>query len=116
MKKYFELKKVVDPHQHMSKQTRDHLFDGMRLRTDAINNETFIQWTVGSEKDEYLALLGQEDDDDEDYESDDDDLEYEEESDEDDYDKSLFHFAKVDEWLLKHDFKKGEQIIVLFWW
>jgi hypothetical protein len=120
MKEYYSLMKVVDPHHHMSKGIRDHLFDGMRLRDDSLNNDSFIRWTVGSEKDEYDAS---EEKNDEEYESDPDDLEYEEELEEDEleeaedeYEQSLFHLAKVDEWLLKHDFKKGEEIIVLFWW
>ena len=119
-KEYYELKKVVDPHRHMTKGVREHLFDGMRLRDDSINNDTFLNWTVGSEKEEYEA--SQEQEDEEEYISDPDNLEYEEDyeeeeddPEEDDYDRSLFHFAKVDEYLLKH-FKKGEEIIVLFWW
>lgn len=117
-KEYYELMKVVDPHHHMPKGVREHLFDGMRARDDALNNDTFIRWTVGSEKDEYDAS---EEQDEEEYVSDPDDLEYEEELDEDEleekdsYEQSVFHLAKVDEFLLKH-FKKGEEVIVLFWW
>lgn len=118
-KEYYELKKVVDPHRHMTKAVRDHLFDGMRLRDDSINNDTFLNWTVGSEKEEYD--LAKELEHEEEYASDPDNLEYEEDYDEDEldekegYEQSLFHLSKVDEFLLKH-FKKGEEIIVLFWW
>lgn len=120
MKEYYDLMKVVDPHQHMPKGIRAHLFDGLRYQE--LNNDTFVQWTVGDHLAEYEASLEEEEDLDSE-ESDPDDLEYEED-DEDyeeddidrDYEDSLEHLAKVDEWLLKHDFKKGEEIIVLFWW
>ena len=114
MKKYYDLKKVVDPHDHMPKGIRAHLFDG--LRHQEMNNDTFVHWTVGEHLDEYNASLENEeeeqpDDLEEEYEA-----EYEEEEDDLSYEESIEHLAKVDEWFLKHDFKKDEEIIVLFWW
>lgn len=116
MKEYYELKKVVDPHQHMPKNIRGYLLDGMRYRE--LNNDSFIHWTVGEYKDEHDA---EQEEDEEEYESDPDDLEYEEDEEfdeyngEDDYEQSVELLAKVDAFLLKH-FKKGEEIIILYWW
>lgn len=98
MKEHYELMKVVDPYRHMTKAIRDHLFNGMRARDDCLNNDTFIRWTVGSEKAEYDASE-----------------EKEELEDKDSYEQSIFYLAKVDEFLLKH-FDKDEEIIILFWW
>lgn len=112
MKEYYELKKVVDPHRHMPKNIRSALLEGMQVRE--LNNDTFINWTVG----EYKA----EADADEEEEDEPEDLEEEEELEydddypsEDDYDESTRLLSIVDTWLLKH-FKEGEEIIVLYWW
>lgn len=115
MKQYYDLKKVVDPHSHMPKGIRAHFFDGMRH--PEMNNDTFVHWTVGDNLDEHEAILENaeaeevEETDEIEYEE-----EYEEEEEDLSYEESIEHLAKVDEWLLKHDFKKGEEIIVLFWW
>jgi len=119
MKEYYELKKVVDPHQHMPKSIRGHLLEG--LRHQELNNDSFVRWTVGEYQSEYEAFLEEEEEEEEeeDYESDPEDLEYEEDdSDEygsDSYEDNLPRLAKVDEFLLKH-FKRGEEIIILYWW
>lgn len=116
MKEYYELKKVVDPHQHMPKKIRSDLLEG--LRHQELNNDTFVRWTVGEYKSEYEASLEEEE---EDEESDSEELEYEDEEDEYDdygsydYEENLPRLAKVDEFLLKH-FKKGEELIILYWW
>ena len=114
MKEYYELKKVVDPHQHMPKTIRAALLEGMQVRE--LNNDTFINWTVGEYKSEADAAEEHEPDDEDDQE---DDLEYEEDEEyseeEDDYDASMKLLSTVDTWLLKH-FKEGEEIIVLYWW
>lgn len=115
MKEYYELKKVVDPHQHMPKSIRGHLLEG--LRHQELNNDSFVRWTVGEYQSEYEAFLEEEEE--EGPEDEDSDLEYEEDdSDEygsDSYEDNLPRLAKVDEFLLKH-FKKGEEIIILYWW
>ena len=116
MKEYYELKKVVDPHQHMPKTIRAALLEGMQVRE--LNNDTFINWTVGEYKAEAEAAEEYEYELEEDEESE-EVLEYEEDEEsseeEDDYDASMKLLSTVDTWLLKH-FKEGEEIIVLYWW
>lgn len=89
MKKYFDLKKIITPHKHMPLTIRSCLLEGASEKFEQ-SNDTFLNWRVGEYQ--YIAK---------------DKIEVE---------PGDFNFKKVDDWMLKVGFKKGEQIIILYEW
>jgi hypothetical protein len=96
--KAFNTIKVIDPHKNMPDDIKRACLDGIHEMNccDGPNNDTFIWWTVG----DYQHVL---DPDHEDYDED-----QEERGDQD--------LKKVDDWMLENGLKKGERVLVLYWW
>lgn len=106
----YELKKVVDPHTHMTREVAGAFLECCRLME--IGQDSYVNWEVGNMYDPGYDEESEEYE--EEHEEDEcEDLEgYEEE--EDNYTGS--NWEKVDNWFLKNGWKKGDTVFTLCWW